>query len=86
MIFYILICILNYAMCLAYNRGYPFKADIKTNHWLMGLSIIVFLIVFVVLFTEVIENNFLGRFTIRYLHTADLKIDLRAFIIAYILI
>lgn len=28
-IFFVLICVTNYAMCVAYNRGYPFKENVS---------------------------------------------------------
>ena len=81
-----MICVLNYAMCLAYNRSYPFKATLGSNTWLMGLSVLVFLIVFIMLFSETIEDNFLGRFFIRHFYIADFKIDLRFYVVSFMVI
>ena len=57
---FIVLCVLSYVMCLAYNRGYPFKEPLSYNLYLMIFGFFVALISIGLLFPEIIENNFIG--------------------------
>ena len=71
-IFFVLICSANYSMCVAYNRGYPFKENVSKNSYLMIFGIFVAIFISFYLFIDFIENSFIGIFFIRYMSAANL--------------